>query len=108
MTDESPQLGSLFRLDGKTALIVGGYGGLGRVTSELFAELGASLAIAGRSLDKAQQLAGELEGAAVGLRGGGGDPASADELVANAVPELGGVDILVNLAAVDPEAKAEE
>ena len=108
MTDESPQLGSLFRLDGKTALIVGGYGGLGRVTSELFAELGASLAIAGRSLEKAKQLAGELEGTAVGLRVDVGDPASADELIANTVSELGGVDILVNLAAVDPEAKAEE
>jgi NAD(P)-dependent dehydrogenase (short-subunit alcohol dehydrogenase family) len=81
------------------------------VTSELFAELGASLAIAGRSLEKAEALAGELEGAgkrAVGVRLDVGDPASADEAVSNVVRELGALDILVNMAAVDPEAKAEE
>jgi NAD(P)-dependent dehydrogenase (short-subunit alcohol dehydrogenase family) len=112
VTDDSPQLGSLLRLDGRTALIVGGYGGLGTVTSELFAELGASLAIAGRSQEKAQALAATLEegGAAraVGLPVDVTDPASADALVAGAVSELGHLDVLVNLAAVDPEAKAEE
>jgi NAD(P)-dependent dehydrogenase (short-subunit alcohol dehydrogenase family) len=74
-------LASLLRLDGRRTLIVGGYGGIGRVTSELFAELGASLAIAGRSLEKAQELAGELERGgtrAVGVRVDVADPASAD------------------------------
>jgi NAD(P)-dependent dehydrogenase (short-subunit alcohol dehydrogenase family) len=104
-------LASLFRLDGKRALIVGGYGGIGRVTSELFAELGASLAIAGRSLEKAEELAGELGQTgtqAVGARVDVADPDSADEVVSKAVGELGGLDILVNMAGVDPEAKAEE
>jgi NAD(P)-dependent dehydrogenase (short-subunit alcohol dehydrogenase family) len=81
------------------------------VTSELFAELGASLAIAGRSLEKAQELAGELERGgtrAVGVRVDVADPASADEVVANAVSELEGLDVIVNMAAVDPEAKAED
>jgi NAD(P)-dependent dehydrogenase (short-subunit alcohol dehydrogenase family) len=114
LTPDRSQLGSLLRLDGKRAVIVGGYGGIGRVTSELFAELGASLAIAGRSLDKAEQLAGELNGGqpgaqrAIGARVDVADPASADELVSAVVRELGGLDIIVNMAAVDPEAKAEE
>ena len=93
-------------------MIVGGYGGIGRVTSELFAELGASVAIAGRSPEKAQELARALEesGAAraIGTRVDIAEPASADELVAEVVSELGGVEVLVNMAAVDPEAKAEE
>lgn len=114
MTSELSHLASLSRLDGKRALIVGGYGGIGRVTSELFAELGASLAIAGRSLEKAQELAGALGGAqpegrrAIGARVDVADPASADDLVSTVVAELGGLDIMVNMAGIDPEAKAEE
>jgi NAD(P)-dependent dehydrogenase (short-subunit alcohol dehydrogenase family) len=112
VTDESPQLGSLLRLDGKTALVVGGYGGLGTITCELFAELGASLAIAGRSQEKARALAASLDerGAprAIGLAVDVTDPSSADDLVSAVVSELGGIDVLVNMAAVDPEAKAEE
>lgn len=112
MTPDRPDLASLLRLDGKRAVIVGGYGGIGRVTSELFAELGASLAIAGRSLEKAQELAGQLDGSdgrrAIGARVDVADPASADELVSTVVGELGGLDVMVNLSGIDPEAKAEE
>src|SRR5947209_4020931 len=35
---------SLFRLDGKRVILVGGYGGIGEVTTRLFAEYGAELA----------------------------------------------------------------
>ena len=114
MTADRTELASLLRLDGKRALIVGGYGGIGRVTSELFAALGASVAVAGRSLDKARDLAEALEAAsgtgqrAVAARVDVADPASADELVSTVVDELGGLDVLVNMAGVDPEAKAEE
>ena len=37
-------------------LVVGGYGGLGTVICEQFAEQGASVAIAGRSFEKATEL----------------------------------------------------
>src|SRR5688500_13774901 len=57
---ELPALGGLFRLDGKRALVVGGYGGIGRVTTELLVEHGAAVAIAGRSLEKAESLASDL------------------------------------------------
>jgi NAD(P)-dependent dehydrogenase (short-subunit alcohol dehydrogenase family) len=99
----APELGSLFRLDGKRALIVGGYGGIGQVTSELFVELGAEVAIAGRSEEKAEDLARKL-GARVDLA----DRASSEALVARVIEELGGLEILVNLAGVDLEAKAED
>jgi NAD(P)-dependent dehydrogenase (short-subunit alcohol dehydrogenase family) len=105
------ELGSLFRLDGTRALIVGGYGGIGRVTSELFAEAGAAVAIACRSEDKAGELAGELEAAghrAVGARVDLADRDSAHAVVETTAAELGGLDVLVNLAGVDLEAKAEE
>ena len=104
-------LSSLFRLDGTRALIVGGYGGIGRVTSELFVRCGAAIAIAGRSEDKAQHLAGELRAnghSAVGARVDLADRGSAGAVVDRAAAELGGLDVLVNLAGVDLEAKAEE
>jgi NAD(P)-dependent dehydrogenase (short-subunit alcohol dehydrogenase family) len=107
----APELGSLFRLDGKRALVVGGYGGIGQVTSELFVEFGAEVAIAGRSEEKARGLAEELSdrGArAVGARVDLADRQSVEALVASVVDELGGLEILVNLAGVDLEAKAEE
>jgi NAD(P)-dependent dehydrogenase (short-subunit alcohol dehydrogenase family) len=101
----------LFRLDGKKALIVGGYGGIGQVTSRLFTQYGAAVAIAGRALDKAQALAATLtgEGArAIGVRVDAANQASVQELVGRVVQELGGLDILVSLASIDIEAKAED
>jgi NAD(P)-dependent dehydrogenase (short-subunit alcohol dehydrogenase family) len=107
----NPDLATLFRLDGKKALIVGGYGGIGQVTSELFTTCGAAIAIAGRALDKALALATKLSarGAkAIGARVDIADRASAFDLVAHVVKELGGLDILVSLAGIDIEARAED
>jgi NAD(P)-dependent dehydrogenase (short-subunit alcohol dehydrogenase family) len=101
---------SLFRLDGQRVIVVGGYGGIGEVTTRLFAECGAELMIAGRSREKAQALAEELAGAghiAHGVRVDVSSRESARELIARGRRELGGVDVLVNLAGIDIEAPAE-
>jgi NAD(P)-dependent dehydrogenase (short-subunit alcohol dehydrogenase family) len=102
---------SLFRLDGKRVILVGGYGGIGEVTSRLFADYGAEVAIAGRSEEKAKTLAEELSGdghRAVGLRVDLADRDSARELVSGCVAQLGGIDVLVNLAGIDLDAPAAE
>jgi NAD(P)-dependent dehydrogenase (short-subunit alcohol dehydrogenase family) len=104
-----PALDSLFRLDGKRALVTGGYGGIGQVTTRALVEYGADVAIAGRSLEKAQALAAELDGdgtVAVGAHADLADPDSARQVVQDAVDALGGLDILVNLAAVDLQLPA--
>jgi NAD(P)-dependent dehydrogenase (short-subunit alcohol dehydrogenase family) len=101
---------SLFRLDGKRVILVGGYGGIGGVTSRLFADYGAEIAIAGRSQEKATALAEELSGGggrAIGLRVDLADRESARALVRSCLNELGGLDVLVNLAGIDNEAPAE-
>jgi len=101
---------SLFRLDGKRVILVGGYGGIGEVTSRLVAEYGAEIAIAGRSEEKAKALAEEISsggGRAIGLRVDLADRESARGLVSSCVDELGGLDVLVNLAGIDNEAPAE-
>lgn len=103
-------LATLFRLDGKTALVVGGYGGIGRVTSELLLRYGANVAVAGRSLDKARDAAAALApsgGRASGYRVDVADRASVRDVVAAVVDELGGLDILVNLSGIELDVKAE-
>ena len=109
---EVPQLDldALFRLDGKKALLVGGYGGIGQITTELFARHGAAVAIAGRSLDKAKGLADRLAGQgtrAVAFQVDVSSRANVEELIAATVGNLGGLDILVNLSSIHREAPAE-
>jgi gluconate 5-dehydrogenase len=98
---------SLLRLDGLVALVVGGYGGIGTVVSELLATHGASVAIGGRNEDKAVELAGRLGGSALGLRVDAADPDSAAGAVQQVTDRFGRIDILVNLASIDADAPAE-
>ena len=106
----SPGLASLFRIDGKRALIVGGYGGIGEIVTRLLVEHGAAVAVAGRSREKADALAAvlEAEGAeAIAAQVDIADRDSATEAVSHVAQRLGGLDILVNLAGIDLEAAAE-
>ena len=106
-----PAIDALFRLDGKRALITGGYGGIGATTTRALVEHGADVAIAGRNEEKARALASELNGdgtTAVGVRADLADPQSARAAIEDTVRELGGLDIVVNLAAVDLQLPALE
>lgn len=53
------------RLENKVALITGGYGGMGRASARLFANEGATVFVTGRSEERGDELAREInEGAA--------------------------------------------
>ncbi|HEY7598045.1 MAG TPA: SDR family oxidoreductase [Actinophytocola sp.] len=83
-------------------LVVGGYGGLGGVICEQFAERGDSVAVAGRSAEKAGELAEKLTangGTALGLAVDVTDSATIDAAVARLDEEWGGIDVLVNSAS---------
>ncbi len=95
-----------YGLEGKKALITGGSTGLGRATALVFAEAGADVAIAARTVKN-------LESAAEEIRRHGthvitiptdvSDSAQVDAMVAKATEEFGQVDILVNAAGMGVE-----
>jgi NAD(P)-dependent dehydrogenase (short-subunit alcohol dehydrogenase family) len=90
-------------LDGKVALIAGGGTGIGRATAELFAREGARIVVFGR---RAEPLADAVDaivkagGTAQMVRGDVGSEADVAAFVSTARGGYGGVDILVNCAAV--------
>ncbi len=86
----------------RRVLVVGGYGGLGSVICAQLAEQGASLVIAGRSVDKAQELADQLYaqgGLAVGTFVDLASGESIRQLFTEIDKEHGPVDVLVNCAS---------
>src|SRR5437899_2948083 len=92
------------RLAGKVALVTGGSRGLGVAIASALAEEGADVAISYvASAEKAAAVVESLQakGArAVAIQSDQGDPATAEPLLARVVEALGGIDILVNNAAI--------
>ncbi|MDD9993628.1 MAG: SDR family NAD(P)-dependent oxidoreductase [Rhodospirillales bacterium] len=91
------------RLTGKRALVTGGASGIGAATAERFAAEGAAVAIADLNSAGAERHAaaiGDRGGTAVALAADVGDEASVAAMTERAWEALGGVDILVNNAAI--------
>jgi NAD(P)-dependent dehydrogenase (short-subunit alcohol dehydrogenase family) len=89
--------------DGKIAIVTGAARGLGRDYAQFFADDGAAVVLADVNRDGVERSAKELEqnGArSIGLQVDVTDVASVDAMVSATVSELGGVDILINNAAM--------
>lgn len=112
MTDNATHPSTeLFGLAGKTAFIPGGYGGIGAAVAWGMAGAGAKVAVAGRSLEKAEQFAAELRAAghtAFGLEMDAHEVASIRSATDAAAEKLGGVDILFNCIGRNREQKIAE
>ncbi len=85
-------------LDGKAAIITGSARGIGRATAELFVSEGARVLINDIDGDVAEQAASEIDGDTAVFAGDLTQPDVPGALVAKAIEELGGVDVLVNNA----------
>jgi gluconate 5-dehydrogenase len=89
-------------LDGQRVLVVGGYGGIGTAVCTQLAEQGATIVIAGRSEDKAVELAGTLRERGTTAVGTYVDLASEESvrtLVGEVSDEFDGIDVLINCAS---------
>jgi len=87
------------RLEGRTALVTGGAGGIGAATARRLAADGARVAVGDLDLDAARAVAGEIDGHATSLDVA--DTASVARAVAAISDALGPVDVLVNNAGTD-------
>lgn len=99
----------LFSLKGRTALVTGGYKGIGRSVAETYAEAGADVAVVARNLMGCQEAAREIAGKygvkAVGKSLDVNDSKRVDRVVQEIVGELGRIDILVNSAGIPGSEK---
>jgi NAD(P)-dependent dehydrogenase (short-subunit alcohol dehydrogenase family) len=90
-------------LDGKRAIVTGGSRGIGKAIARQLALEGCDVALVARSQDPlesaAAELAKETGRQVIGLVADTGEDDSVRSMVAAAVEQLGGVDILVNCAA---------
>ncbi len=101
-----------FKLDGQTALVVGGNRGLGLEMAKALAEAGASIFIAARDADRNDQARTELS-KTYGRPSATAtcdvtDPHSVSGAVAEAVKKMGMIDILINSAGINIRGAIED
>ena len=88
------------RLEGKSALITGSARGIGRAFAEAYIREGARVAIADINVERARRTATEIGPAAYSVEMDVTNQHSIDAAIAACVEEAGGIDILVNNAAL--------
>ena len=88
------------RLEGKSALITGSARGIGRSFAEAYIREGAKVAIADIDLDRASHTASDLGPSAYAIRLDVTDQDSIDAAIQSVEDNSGGLDILINNAAL--------
>ena len=88
------------RLDGKSALITGSARGIGRAFAEAYIREGAKVAIADIDIERASHTASDLGPSAYAIRLDVTDQESIDAAMVSVEEKTGGLDILVNGAAL--------
>ncbi len=88
------------RLAGKTALITGAARGIGRHFAHAYVREGARVAIADIDVDRARKAVSDIGDAATAIEMDVTNQDSIESAVATATDEFGGIDILINNAAV--------
>ena len=105
------QVAGMFRLDGKVALVAGGYGGIGEAVVWALAAFGATVAVSGRSAERAAALASRVQARGYAALATSFDILEVDSIrghVDEVAATLGRIDILVNCVGAQREERAEE
>jgi NAD(P)-dependent dehydrogenase (short-subunit alcohol dehydrogenase family) len=95
----------LFDLTGKTAIVTGASKGIGEAIARCLAEFGARVILASRKQETVDAVAKSIResgGQAAGFAAHMGDKDAIVQLLSRTVEVYGGVDIVVNNAAVNP------
>jgi NAD(P)-dependent dehydrogenase (short-subunit alcohol dehydrogenase family) len=101
----------LFNLQGKTAIVTGGYKGLGFMMAEGLAEAGANLVICARNLKGCEEAAEQLRKTGVRCLPLACDVSSEEDVIKmsqDAISAFGKIDILINNAGVAPGGPLEK
>ncbi len=101
---------NLFRLDGKVALVTGGYGGIGEAVCRGLASMGAKVGIAGHDSARAAACAESLKGEGHEAWSTSFEAVSISDtrrMVDETAAHFGRLDILVNCVGLNREEKAE-
>jgi NAD(P)-dependent dehydrogenase (short-subunit alcohol dehydrogenase family) len=99
----------LFRLDGQTAVVTGGAGGLGAAMARGLAEAGAAVAIADANARQAERVAGDIAkagGRAIAVTVDVADRASVERMAGEVEGRLGPIEVLVNSAGITHRSPA--
>ena len=99
------QISNSFRLDNKVAIITGASKGIGKAIAHALGQQGAKVVIASRKQEAVDETAAEFrkEGIdATGIAAHMGDMAQVKSLVEKTLEIYGGIDIIVNNAAINP------
>lgn len=87
-------------LTGRVALVTGSTRGIGRAIADTLARCGARVAVVGRDLERANEVAAAIGGGAQGFACDLGDVAQVSALVDTVEKAFGSIDILVNNAGL--------
>lgn len=96
------------KLQGKIALVTGGGSGIGAASCVAFAREGARVAVANRTLAKAEAVARAIEaegGRAIAIRADVSLSADVERMIDETVSAIGAPDILFNNAGVSPSGR---
>jgi gluconate 5-dehydrogenase len=100
----------LFKLDGKTAVVIGGAGGLGEAIALGLSFYGAKLVVASRNMDALEKVAAHIKeetgGEVVSMQVDVTDEKSVTDLVESVLRQFETVDILVNAMGLNIKREA--